>query len=64
MKKEILRKPKTLKLLTRGLRATHELRGIMLRSKKSQTPRLREIAQWAMKKSKSKEKIELTKEIK
>ena len=36
----------------------------MLRSKKSQTPRSKEIAQWAMKKSKSKEKIELTKEIK
>ena len=32
----------------------------MLRSKKSQTPRSKEIAQWAMKKSKSKEKIELT----
>ena len=35
-----------------------------MRSKKSQTPRPREITQWAMEKSKSKEKIELTKGIK
>ena len=32
--------------------------------KKSQTPRPREITQWAMEKSKSKEKFELTKGIK
>ena len=63
MKKEILRKPKSLKLLMRGLQATHELGGLNVEEKKSQTPRPREIAHWAMDKSKSKEKIELTKGI-
>ena len=34
MKKEVLQKPKTLKLLTRGLRATHELGGLNVEVKK------------------------------
>ena len=64
MKNEILRKPKTLKLLMRGLRATHKLRGLNVEVKKITNTKAQRNSTMAMEKSKSKEKIELTKGIK